>query len=90
MPKPVSHDPCVDDVFGRAVLDLDDPEVGVAPALARDISIGVGLGDRIGAGRPHPDELAIGAARLRQHRAAGVAAVEFQQDRAGIAVAAGQ
>ena len=53
-------------------------------ALAGDIGIGVGLGDRGGAGGPHPQQLAVRPARLGQHRAAVVAGVELEQDRARI------
>ena len=43
---------------------------------------------RLGAGGAHPDQRAVGPAGLRQHRAAGIAAVQLQQDRAGVIVAA--
>jgi hypothetical protein len=72
------------------VFDLEDPDVRISPTLAGDISIGVGLGDWSRAGCPHPDELAVLSARLRQHRAAGGAPVELEQDRAGISIPAGQ
>src|SRR5208283_5580482 len=86
---PSSDDPPVDNGFRRPAFDFDHPEVGIAPALALDISVGISLGDRNGAGRPHPEELAIPPARLCQHRAADVAAVEFEQDGTGVAVASG-
>ena len=72
------------------MLYFDNPDIRVALPLARYISIRVGLGDRGGAGGPHPQELAILSASLRQHRTSlGGAAVELEQNSAGISVATG-
>src|SRR5271169_3138305 len=86
-PPARSKNPPVEDGIGRGAFDLDDPEIRVAPTLAGDIGIGVGLDDGSGAGGPHPQQFAILPAGLGKYRAAVVAAVELDQHRARIAVA---
>ena len=44
------EDRAVEDGIGRAVIDLDDPEIGVAAALPRDVGVGIGFRHRCGAG----------------------------------------
>ena len=73
---------------GQRILELNCGTGVDALHLAGDIGVGVGLGDRLGAGAAHPAELALGRPRLREDGAAEVAPVELHQDRARIGVAA--
>src|SRR5260370_32060291 len=86
-PRGLRQNRRIEQGIGPLALDLDDPEIGVAAALPRDIGIGVGFGHRGGTGRPHPDRRAIGLARLRQHRAPGAAPAQLYEDRAGVPIA---
>jgi len=89
-PQRASNDLLVKYAFGFPMLYLDNPDIRVALPLAGYISIRVGLGDGEGAGGSHPQELAILSTGLRQHRTSlGAAAVELEQNSAGISVAAG-
>ncbi len=72
------------------MLDLDNPNVRISLSLAGYVSIRIGLGDWDETSRPHPKKLAILSTRLRQHRTAlRDAAVELEQYRAGVTIAAG-
>jgi len=84
-----SRDPGVDEGFGRRILDFDHPKVGVSPTLTLDVSIGVWFGDGRWARRLHPEKFAISPARLGENYTASIAGIEFQQNGAGIVVAAG-
>jgi hypothetical protein len=84
-----NHSP-IEHVFGFAMLYLDNPDIGVALPLAGNVGIRVGLGDGDRASGPHPQELAILSAGLRQHRTSlGAAAVELEHNSSGIPIAAG-
>src|SRR5579862_4072928 len=76
-PRGLRQDRRVEEGIGPLALDLDDPQIGVAVALTRDIGIGVGFGHRGGAGRAHPHRRTVGLARLRQHRAPGAAPAQL-------------
>ena len=85
-----SNDSPVDYTFGLVTLYLHNPDVRVALPLAGYVSIGVGLGDGDRAGGPHPQELTILSAGLRQHRTTvRAAAVELEENSSGIRVATG-
>src|SRR5438067_5705523 len=71
------EDRAVEDGIGGAVIDLDDPEIGIAATLARDVGVGLGFRHRCGAGRAHPHQGPVGLTGLRQHRTAGVAAAQL-------------
>src|SRR5215472_5386343 len=82
------EDLAVEDGIGRSGFDLDDPEIGVAAVLARDISVRLGFRHRRGAGRAHPHQRAVRLAGLREHRKTRVTAVQLQENRPGVGVTA--
>src|SRR4051812_8881595 len=53
-PRTKLHDLPVHLVLAPAVLDLEDPDVGIVLHLAFDIGVGLGLGDGLGASAAAP------------------------------------
>src|SRR6202035_3269770 len=92
-PLAITADRLLDHLTGEdrpafAVFDLNHPEIGVPPDLAGDVGVGRRLVDRCRAGRAQPGEIAQRGAGLRQHGDTALELVEFDQDGAGILVAA--
>ncbi len=74
----------VDESAALAVLDLDDPDVGVDPDLLVEIGARLFLIGGIAQGL-NPDEIALcAAARLVEHQRRTVEARDLKEDRAGI------
>jgi len=71
-----------------AVLDLDDPEVGIALDLTGDIGVGGLLIDESLAGCPDPGAFSVFAAGLSEYGETEIEAIELDQYGAGILVAA--
>src|SRR5215510_5806439 len=67
----------VEGVAAGAVLDLDDPQVGVALDGARDIGVGLGLRHQLAGERGEPAEPAVEIAGLSQDAAATLQQVEL-------------
>jgi len=70
-----------------AVLDLDDPEIGIALELAGDIGVGGLLIDESLAGCPDPSAFSVFAAGLSEYGETEIEAIELEQDGAGVVVA---
>jgi hypothetical protein len=71
-----------------AILDFDDPEIGVAFDLTGDIGVGGLLIDGLGAGGAKPSEFAFEGAGLGEDGDTVLELVELDQDGAGIGIAA--
>src|SRR6185312_14412905 len=76
--RSLADDLAVHLVLAPAVLDLEDPDVGVVLHLPLDIGVGLGLADRRGAGAAAPGRLVARAAGLGEHRYAFLEAVQLQ------------
>ena len=70
-----------------AVLDLDDPEIGIALDLAGDIGVGGLLIDESLAGCPDPSAFSVFSAGLSEYGETEIEAIELDQDGAGVLVA---
>lgn len=70
------------------VLDLDDPEIGIAFDLTGDIGVGGLLIDELGAGGAEPGELAFESPGLSEDGEALLELIELDEDGAGIGIAA--
>lgn len=83
-----SKDAAAEDRPAGAILDLDDPEIGIALDLTGDVGVGGWLVDRLGAGGAEPDQLAFESTRLGEDGEAVLELVELDEDGTGIAIAA--
>src|SRR3546814_739237 len=77
----------VEGVPSLAVLDLDDPDVGIARDRAADIGVRLGLDDRRAVEGGEPGQAAVDIARLGEDAAAAVALVELEDDGAALPLA---
>ena len=71
-----------------AILDLDDPEIGVTVDLTGDIGVGGLLIDGLGPGGAEPGELAFQRPRLSEDGEALLELIELDENGTGIGIAA--